>query len=87
MACHRVSGTSVSTVVGMAADHAHEQSKQEESAGGRKHALVGRTPAKMCAPPSGLSTSVTSSRRSYRASLSEPSSYSRIHMPFGRTIR
>src|SRR5918996_5164779 len=38
MACHNLSGTRSSVVV-MAADHAHEQSEQQEPAESRKHAL------------------------------------------------
>jgi hypothetical protein len=41
MACHSRSGTRVSIVVVMAADHAREQGEQQQPAEGRKHALKG----------------------------------------------
>jgi hypothetical protein len=40
MACQSCSGTKVSVVVVMAADHAQEQSEQQQPAEGRKHALI-----------------------------------------------
>jgi hypothetical protein len=39
IACHSWSGTRVSAVVVMAADHAHSQGRQQDPDEGRKHAL------------------------------------------------